>query len=131
MRALVIEDDDANRKLLEIFLAPHGTCHVSSNGNDGIAKFEEALRTQPGYDLVVLDIMMPGMDGVEVLKRIRQLEDENGIPTPEKAKVLMMTAVADKEIVISSFREGCQAYLIKPLDREELIRQLKNLKVVA
>lgn len=131
MRALIIEDDESNRKILSAFLTPLGTCDTAADGEEGLTKFAESFNQQIYYDLVCIDVMMPGIDGVTVLKRLREYEAQNESATVTRSKVLMITAVSDKEVVINSFKEGCQGYLIKPLNRDELFRQLKLLKLVS
>lgn len=131
MRALIIEDDRANQYLLEQFLKPYASTAVASNGDEGLSQFKAALDRQVPFDLICLDIMMPGTDGMEVLKLVRKEEAERGIVGVEGAKVIMITAVADKEVVIKAFRDGCEAFLIKPLNPEDLIRNLKALKLIS
>ena len=79
MRVLVVEDDFISRRLLCRYLEPHGECDVAVNGNEALSAFKQALSSGQYYDLICLDIMMPGMDGQETLKRMRILEREAGI----------------------------------------------------
>lgn len=130
MRALIVDDDSANRFILEQFLKPFGKTETAADGEEGLQKFVEGLVNHLPYDLVCLDIMMPGLNGMEVLRRIRSEEAERGIFGLDGVKVIMISAVADKDTVIDAFRDGCEAYLIKPLNRDDLIRNLKNLKLV-
>lgn len=130
MRTLIIDDDDANRKILSLFLTPLGHTDTAPSGDEGLILFKKAVDDKVFYDLVVLDIMMPGMDGITTLKNMRALEGEQGVLGQEASKILMMTAVTDKNVVVDAFRQGCDGYVIKPLDREELFRQIKMLKLV-
>lgn len=130
MRALIVDDDSANRFIIEQFLKPFGTTDTAANGEEGLQKFIEGLVNHQPYDLVCLDIMMPVMNGVELLRRIRSEEADRGIFGLDGVKVIMTTAVADKDTVIGAFRDGCEAYLIKPLNRDDLIRNLKTLKLI-
>lgn len=131
MRALIIDDDKANQFILQQFLAPFATTSVASDGEEGLALFEKGIETQLPYDLVCLDIMMPGIDGVEVLRQIRAKEAEQGLVGLDGVKIIMISAVADTGTVVGAFRDGCEAYLIKPIDRDDLIRNLKTLKLIA
>ena len=130
MRSLIIEDDPANQFILKQFLAPYGQSSVASDGASGVELFCQALDKELPFDLVCIDIMMPGMDGLEALKQIRQEEASRGIVGLEGVKIIMASAVADSSTVIKSFREGCEAYLIKPLNHEDLVRNLRTLKLI-
>lgn len=131
MRCLVVDDDEANRKVLAAFLAPYGKCDLADGGEMAIDLFKKSIEESVFYDLVCLDIMMPGRDGVTTLREMRQAEDLADVSAAERAKILMVTAVVDKKIVMEAFKIGCQGYVIKPLERDEIIRQLRNLKLVA
>ena len=130
MRTLIIDDDDANRKILSLFLTPLGHTDTAPSGDEGLILFKKSIDEKVFYDLVVLDIRMPGMDGITTLKNMRALENEQDVSGQETAKIVMMTAVTDKNVVVDAFRQGCNAYVIKPLDREELLRQIKMLKLI-
>lgn len=126
MRTLVIEDDTTNQRLMEAYLAPLGECVLTSGGIEGVSRFTEALQTGRPFDLVCIDIMMPDMDGVTALRKIRETESEAGRYGSEEAKILMVTAVADREIVVEAFKQGCEGYIIKPIQREELYHHIRN-----
>lgn len=130
MRALIIDDDKANQFILQQFLAPFATTAVAGDGEQGLDLFTKAIEQQLPFDLVCLDIMMPGIDGVEVLRQIRAKEADLGLIGLDGVKVIMITAVAETATVVGAFRDGCEAYLIKPLNRDELVRNLKTLKLI-
>lgn len=114
MRILVIDDDPKITSFLRRGLSYEG--HEVLVANDGQSGLELALTKSP--DLVVLDILMPGMDGFEVCRRIRQKSD---VP------VLMLTAkdeVADK---VAGLDAGADDYLVKPFAFEELLARIRAL----
>ncbi len=82
------------------------------------------------YDLICLDIMMPNMDGREALKAIRQIEHEHGINGLDGVKVIMTTALGDSKSVIGSFREGCEAYIVKPVEKTKLLEEMEKLGLI-
>ena len=82
-----------SRRLLQAILAPHGACHVAVGGREALEAFKMALKDKQPYNLICLDIMMPEMDGQEVLKEIRRTEDELGISGCDRAKIIMTTAL--------------------------------------
>lgn len=73
--------------------------------------------------------MMPEMDGQEVLKKIRQYEEENDITPMEGVNVVMTTALGDYSNIEEAFLGQCEGYLVKPIDRQKLEKILQGLKI--
>ncbi len=115
MRVLIVEDDPAIVRFLERGLAAHGHQSISAeNGQDGVQ-----MATDESVDFVLLDIMLPGMDGQEVLRRIRARRP--GVP------VLMVTARDEVRDKVSALDGGADDYLTKPFDLEELLARMRAL----
>lgn len=127
MRFLVIEDAPIARKLLFLHLSGFGQCDVASDGEEGVAAFCKALEEKQPYDLICLDIMMPGLNGHQVLQQIRSLEESNGILGLDGVKIIMTTALDDSKNVMGAFREGCEVYLVKPIRKDRLIDEMQKL----
>ena len=127
MKILIAEDDETNRKVIERTLRKFGTCVEAKDGSEAIALFESARNENAPFDLLCLDIMMPEVSGHEVLQKIRGIEEAAGVPAPKGTKVIMVTALGDAKNVLAAFREGCECYLTKPLDRSKLIESLEKL----
>src|SRR5262245_56577566 len=101
LRALLIDDDTRLAELLASYLGPQGvTVSHASDGGRGLAQLE-----QGGFDVVLLDIMMPGLDGLEVCRRIRQ---KSNVP------ILMLTAKGDETDRVVGLELGADDYLAKP-----------------
>lgn len=123
--ALIVEDEFISRYILQEFLHPLGTCHIAVNGFEAILAFKNALVENRPYDLTCLDIMMPGMSGTQVAREMRRLETE--LRTKKNCKILMTTAISDKEVIVGMFQDKlCDAYLIKPIKKENLYELLLN-----
>lgn len=129
MRVLVVEDDFISRRLLCRYLEPHGECDVAVNGNEALCAFKQALSSAQFYDLVCLDIMMPGMDGQETLKRMRILEREAGIDAPRGVKVIMTSALEDQENVVAAFNNSCDGYVVKPIEKRKFLETLQEIGI--
>ena len=127
MRCLIVEDDFVGRKLMQKYLSDYGECDVAVDGKEAVEAFRQAIEDKSPYDLVCLDIMMPNMNGHEVLSTIREIEIWNGISGLDGVKVIMTTALGDSENVMGSFREGCEAYIIKPIRKDALLAQIEKL----
>ncbi|NTV89963.1 MAG: response regulator [Clostridiales bacterium] len=130
MRILIAEDDMVSRKFLFKLLSRYGECDMVIDGLEALDAVLISLKENRQYDLICLDIMMPKVDGVKVLKAIRELEVQKGIPTSERAKIVMTTALADAQYVQESFDSGCEAYAAKPLDTEKLLDVLRKMKLI-
>jgi DNA-binding response OmpR family regulator len=115
MHVLIVEDDPAIVRFLARGLAAHGHQAVTAdNGHDGVR-----IAIDESVDFVLLDIMLPGMDGQEVLKRIRARRP--GLP------ILMLTARDEVQDKISALDGGADDYLTKPFDLEELLARMRAL----
>lgn len=114
---LVIDDDPSVRRLVCDVLEAYG--YHASAAADGYAGLRAVAAEQP--DCVVLDVMMPGLDGHEVLTRIRASETGRRLP------VVMLTAAADDAHAWQAWTEGVDYFLAKPFDPDELLRFLDYL----
>lgn len=126
-RYLIVDDDAVCRALLKEFLSQHGHCTYAYDGQEAIDAVRLALEDHQPYNLICLDIMMPGTNGHEALAAIRQLEDMHGICGSDRVNVIMTTALRDSKHCIQSFREGCECYLTKPIDEGELLASMRRL----
>lgn len=130
MKILIVEDDYTSAILLEKFLADYGQCDTAMDGDAGLQAFRKAVETGDTYDLICLDIMLPKMDGQEVLKQIRAIEDEHKITGKHASKIIMTTALGDSQNIIKAFREQCEGYLTKPIDKNKLVAELVKLGLI-
>ena len=132
MKCLIVEDDFASRSILNRFLAEHFDCDTAVNGEEALQAFKKALEANRPYDLICMDIMMPNMDGLETLRHIRESERLTGIALGDEVKTIMTTSLSDPKTVMNSFYEGgAAAYLVKPITKQRLELELRNLKLIA
>ena len=130
MRFLITEDDFATRRLMQKYLSDYGNCDIAVDGAEAVAAFELSLDEHDRYDLIFLDIMMPKMDGRKALQEIRRIEQEREVTYDSYVKVIMTTACEDSKNIMGSFNEGCEAYLIKPVERKKLINEMAKLGLI-
>jgi len=115
MRILVIEDEKKLASFIKRGLKEKGyAVDVASNGNDGLFRAEEVP-----YDLIVLDVMLPGKDGLFICRQLRK----KNINTP----ILMLTARDDIEDKVSGLDSGADDYLTKPFDFAEFLARVRAL----
>ena len=115
-RILIIEDDSTIRALLGMALLGAGFKDVKSSarGDEGLA---EAKRTKP--DLVLLDLMLPGLDGFTIAKRIREM------PELSAPRIIMLTARTQNEDIVRGLSCGADDYVTKPFDRQVLLARVR------
>jgi two-component system chemotaxis response regulator CheY len=131
MKTLIVEDDFTSRLLLQASLTPYGECHIAVNGREAVEAFRAAREQGQRYDLICMDIMMPEMDGQEALRQIRKLEDDADILSGDAVKVVMTTALDDIGNVMAAFKGLCDAYLMKPIEKANLLAKLKSLHLIS
>lgn len=130
MKVLLVDDNFVSRKLLKALLGEIGDCSLAASGEEGFELFVSANETKEPFDLVCLDVMMPGIDGHETLAKMRSWEDANGIDSISGVKVIMITAMDDKKNVFQAFKGGCEAYIVKPIERTKLMEAIARLGLV-
>ena len=118
---LLVEDNELNREIAEELLKQYGfLVDIAENGAEAVEKVKNSA---PGtYDLVLMDIQMPVMNGYEATEQIRALED----PALAKIRILAMTANAFDEDRKKALKCGMDGFMSKPIVMEELIRELQN-----
>ena len=131
MRILIVEDEFSSRKVLEKFLGTYGRTDSVVDGDEAVESFASAWEEKDPYDVVLMDIMMPKLDGQKALQQIRDFEKSKGIVGFGEVKVIMVTALDDPKNVVEAFYEGgANSYLVKPIEREKLDAELKNLGLI-
>ncbi len=117
-RILVVDDDPRNRRLLDAMLRPEGYAVLEADSGEKTLE----LVGQGAADLVLLDVMMPGLDGVETCRRIRASAG------PERLlPVIFVTALGDRDSRVRGKAVGADDYLAKPIDTSELLARVRNL----
>ena len=116
-KILVVEDNMATRALLESTLDLEGyDVHSVADGESAAALLASEIPA-----LVILDVMMPGMDGFAVLRHIRDSERTRDVP------VVMLTAMDDPDSTWKGWRTGCNYYMNKPFEPEDLLNVVADL----
>ena len=114
---LIVDDEPKNRSLLEVLLKPEGYLTVTANSG------EEALAivAEKPPDLILLDVMMPGLDGHDVAAKLK------GNPATRNLPIIMLSALGDRGSKLAGLNAGAEDFLTKPIDRVELWVRVRNL----
>ena len=118
MSIMIVEDNPVSAKFLERALTKHKySTTLVQNGKQGL----EHLHSTPGIELVITDLMMPDMDGLELLEQIRGQSVWNDIP------VMLITGVAEPEKIQKAASLGCLHYMLKPVNPDKLVQRVEEI----
>jgi CheY-like chemotaxis protein len=126
MRVLIADDDDRNRRLIAGILSTKFEHVAVASGEEAFQAFKNAWEEWRPFTHILLDIIMPGATGDEVLRLIRGEEASRRVLKPHQAKIYMVTATSDGEIVKRCISEQCDGYLLKPITGALLLRRLES-----
>jgi len=113
-RVLVVDDAAFMRSMLRRILEDEGyEIQEASDGDVAIKKYKESK-----YDLITMDIVMPNVDGVTAVKEIMRIDPD--------ARIIMITALAHKTLVLRALRAGAKDFIVKPFDSTAVIEAVKN-----
>ncbi len=122
-RTLVVDDSETNRQLIKEFIHGKAECEEAEDGLKAWKLYNKTMHGEAApYDIVLLDIAMPRMDGVKLLTLIREFEN---FEKKEKLPILVITA--HKEKVDDAVSAGCDDYLLKPVSSDDLLAKMTTL----
>lgn len=131
LRALIVDDDPVNTRFLTEILSPYAVCDSAANGRGGLEAFGRALAAATPYDIIFMDVMMPGMDGHQALEGMRHLEQQQGVPATQAAKVIMVSALDDSRTLYRAFFQGhALSFLAKPFTGETVLSELRKFDLI-
>jgi two-component system, sensor histidine kinase and response regulator len=114
---LVVDDEPQNIELLEAYLVPEGYEIVkAANGEEALGKLSDKQ-----IDLILLDVLMPGIDGFEVTRRVRQDNTHRLLP------IILVTVLRDTEDRVKGIEAGCDDFISSPVDKMELLARVRSL----
>ncbi len=127
MRILIVDDDVTSGLVMQKMLSRYGETTIASDGKQALNAFKEHILKQEPFDLMFLDIMLPEMDGQEVLKNIRDIELQNAIFGSDGIKIIMTSALDDNKNIMTAFRSQCEGYIVKPISLTKIKTQMQTL----
>jgi two-component system chemotaxis response regulator CheY len=132
MKTLIAEDDHVSSMVMKQMMSKFGTVEHVDNGQNAMDSFRTAHESNAPFDLVLMDIMMPDVDGLHAVLNIRKTEVELGIPLTKRVKIVMTTALDDPRTVMKALYEAdANSYLVKPVTLQKLSDELRSLKLIA
>ncbi|MFO8031657.1 MAG: response regulator [Desulfohalobiaceae bacterium] len=129
-RILIVEDSTAVQKRFVSILGVFAECHLAANGQEAVDKFKEFQAQGMDFDLVLMDVIMPVMDGLTAVKEIRAFEAALGLEGGQEAKILIVSTVQEPDKILQAqFDCGADGYITKPFARDTVLRTLKDLGI--
>ena len=126
-RILLVDDNFSSRKLAMKTLEGKAVCDIATNGPEALDAYDISFNENRPYDLILMDIEMPEMDGIEVLNKIREKEVSAGVLPGKEIPIIMLTV--HREPFTKAFKKGCDDYIVQPIRPDFLIERIeKHLK---
>ena len=125
-RILIVDDEEIGRTLMEDIFKKYGSFISVATGADALTVYEQGIKKDKPFNLVLLDISLKDISGVEVLKEIKKIDTRY---KDQKSIVAMVTAHGERDLVIGSIKSGCKAYFIKPLKQDAVDKKMAELGI--
>nr|WP_321401797.1 response regulator [uncultured Desulfobacter sp.] len=125
-RILIVDDEEIGRTLMEGIFNKYGALVSVATGTEALKVYQKGIEKGKPFNLVLLDISLPDISGVDVLKKIKQID--SGLKE-HKSMVIMVTSHSEKSIVIGCIKSGCKAYFIKPLKQDAVDSKMAELGI--
>jgi len=124
-RVLIAEDDPKTRETLVKGFKKTARCVSVANGDEALKTYQAARNSKTPFDFILLDVTMPGTDGFEVLKTIRDQEEKNPHPLQKESRIIMITAYKDS--LLENYNMGWDDFITKPVDIKILTERMRAL----
>ena len=127
MRFLVVDDEYIALTKVVTILSQFGSCDAATSGDQAYSMFPKAIDEGKPYNLMTIDIQMPGMNGLEFLKKVRKLEEK--VLTLPSRKIFITAAGYSTNVIIAK-KYQCDAFLIKPVKKQMLLTKLVEFGII-
>lgn len=121
-KILIVDDNFENRQLLAEILREIAECDFAASGKEAIEAYNLSLKKAEPYSLILLDIELPEINGLEILGKIRDSEKHAGIALGDGIPIIIVTAYEKR--FLEAFDKGCDDYVLKPIDTNILLSKL-------
>jgi two-component system chemotaxis response regulator CheY len=130
VKCLVVDDDELGRELIAQYLEGVADCEMAENGLKAVDMFRTAFEEGSPYGLIILDIVMPEMDGHTAAKEIRTIEKEWGVPINNGVSIVVLSSLNTPSDVIQAYVSAkSAAHLVKPVQPDKLLATLSKMGI--
>lgn len=123
-KVLIVDDNFENRQLIAEILRDVTACDFAATGKEAIEAYNLSLHSKAPYSLILLDIELPEVSGLDILERIRQSEKKAGISLGEGIHIIIVTAYEKR--FLEAYNKGCDDYILKPIDTNILLQKIAS-----
>lgn len=129
LKCLIVDDDVLGRELIALYLEGVAACDMAVNGINAVAMFRDSFEGGTPYDLIILDIVMPEMDGHIAAQEIRKIEKEWGVPVNEGVSIIIISSLSTPHDIIQAYVSAkSAAHLVKPVQSHKLLATINKLE---
>ena len=125
-RILIVDDEEIGRILMEEIFSKYGPSVSVSSGADALKVYQKGIEKGKPFNVVLLDISLQDVSGVDVLKKIKNIDAGQ---IDHKSIVVMVTAHSERNLVIDCIKSGCRGYFIKPLKQDAVDKKMAELGI--
>ena len=131
LRILIVEDEPVNREFMLLSLRGLGQCQAVATGEDAVLAQQTALEQDQPFDVIFLDILLPGMNGLQALEQLRALELRHEVPPERQVPVIVTTGLDDDQAASRAFIQGhALSYMTKPFRAGQIPEELRKLGLI-
>ena len=130
MRILIIDDDLSCYGFLNKMLSCYGECDIAKDGKEAIYIFKNALDYGDPFDLIFFNMILPHLDGLISIRKIRLIEKTRGIEKPYGVKIVMLSDITGSRSQLEMLNSGCDCYISKPLKKNKFFRDLQKCNCI-
>ena len=130
MKILVADDSPIVGKKVAQLLREYGDCEITENGLKAFSLFCASVKEGAPYDLICFDLQIPGMNGYQAIRKIREIERSLSLPEDKIAKVIVISAYEKDTTIDKAVAAGCDGFVYKSLLDEELASEVERLFMV-
>ncbi|MCK5216058.1 MAG: response regulator [Candidatus Omnitrophica bacterium] len=124
-KILIVDDNFENRQLLAEILREVALCDFAATGIEAVDAYNLSVRREEPYSLILLDIELPEVNGLEILEKIRGSEKDAGIALGDGIPIIIVTAYEKR--FLEAYNKGCDDYILKPIDTEILFQKIADV----
>lgn len=126
IKVLLVDDEYTSRRILNSFLSLFSEVDIIVNSNEALSAVKVAFEKNQPYELIFIDVMAPKLDGIATVKKIRQLESQQGLNEHNRSKIIMTSTKTDKDIILKAAEADYTSFLIKPIDKTRLYNEIRK-----
>ncbi len=129
LKILIIDDDKASSNFLLKVFSDYGDCDIAIDGIEAVDAFILALEEGVPYELISLDLMLPLLEGENVLAAIRKIENDKRVDSLKRVKVIVTSALNDTGLTRDLEKFGISGYFMKPLDVDQIKKFISSIQL--